>query len=274
MSNGHYIAYVSRRSSAPAPSATQSAGPSAKTSASAAAVTAGAAPADGAAAIEVERAGIGAGSGAGSKAHVTCNGTHAAAAKTAEAMAVGVSEKRVRGVGKLGEDKATAPAAAAVEPPARKGCSTPAPGPADCESILTKGAGRRVAKQRRPPTDGSPPPDDPKGLPGDLSGDSRERATAPAAGGAGASQANMQTADALQGSPAAADSTHMAAAVAPAAVAGARGAEGEDLGGGDLQGDLVWWRVSDTHVKAVDWDTVARGEAYILMYMKDGGRAR
>ena len=28
----------------------------------------------------------------------------------------------------------------------------------------------------------------------------------------------------------------------------------------------VWWRVSDTQVRAVDWETVARGQAYILMY--------
>ena len=32
----------------------------------------------------------------------------------------------------------------------------------------------------------------------------------------------------------------------------------------------VWWRVSDTQVRAVDWETVARGQAYILMYERGG----
>ncbi|KAK9843494.1 hypothetical protein WJX81_005881 [Elliptochloris bilobata] len=38
-------------------------------------------------------------------------------------------------------------------------------------------------------------------------------------------------------------------------------------------GGKVWWRVSDTQVRAVDWGTVARGHAYLLIYAKDDAPA-
>ena len=50
-----------------------------------------------------------------------------------------------------------------------------------------------------------------------------------------------------------------------AAASGAHAAG--SCGGG---ADRVWWRVSDTQVRAVDWETVARGQAYILMYVRGG----
>ena len=46
------------------------------------------------------------------------------------------------------------------------------------------------------------------------------------------------------------------------AAAGAADAAGDRAGGADK----VWWRVSDMHVRAVDWETVSRGQAYILVH--------
>lgn len=65
----------------------------------------------------------------------------------------------------------------------------------------------------------------------------------------------------VDGSGGAADST----ALRSAAASGANAAG--SCGGG---ADRVWWRVSDTQVRAVDWETVARGQAYILMYVRGG----
>ena len=35
--------------------------------------------------------------------------------------------------------------------------------------------------------------------------------------------------------------------------------------------DKVWWRMSDTHVRAVDWETVSRRQAYLLVCERSGG---
>ncbi len=68
-----------------------------------------------------------------------------------------------------------------------------------------------------------------------------------------------------------------AAAAAPAPAPPAQDGAGQAGGGqsadadpprGPQEADLLWWRVSDTQVRAVDWEAVSRVEAYILMYVK------
>ena len=63
------------------------------------------------------------------------------------------------------------------------------------------------------------------------------------------------------GSGGATDGTAQRSAVASGAHA---------AGGCGGAADRVWWRVSDTQVRAVDWETVAQGQAYILMYVRGG----
>jgi len=69
-----------------------------------------------------------------------------------------------------------------------------------------------------------------------------------------------------------------AAAAAPAPVQPAQDGAGQagrglsaavDPPPGPQEADLLWWRVSDTQVRAVDWQAVSRVEAYILMYVKN-----
>ena len=49
----------------------------------------------------------------------------------------------------------------------------------------------------------------------------------------------------------------------------ASGAQAEDGAAAGLAADKVWWRVSDTHVPAVD---LSRGQAHILTCERRGGR--
>ena len=62
-----------------------------------------------------------------------------------------------------------------------------------------------------------------------------------------------------------------------AMASGAQAEDGAAAGAADAAGgwaggaDKVWWRVSDTHVRAVDWETVSHGQAYILVYERSGG---
>lgn len=162
--------------------------------------------------------------------------------QAAEAVgAPGADVERASLCSEAGEGIPEAAAGAPGRAPSGKGCSVSNGKAAHPEPQTQGPSRRRTRSQAERAADLLPAGLQPQGKEG-----------SPVGGSGGAAGMAAQRSVVASGAQAAAAEDGAAAA----------GAAGSQAGGADK----VWWRVSDTQVRAVDWETVARGQAYILMY--------
>jgi hypothetical protein len=297
MGTGHYIAYVSRR-----------AGPAASPARAAGAAAAAAAPGSPQPSCDARRPGAGAhgaaagAAGAQPEGSVGDGGPGAVpgAAHAAGCASNGLAAEEAQGV------CAAAPAPPLAAAPVAQPAAAPAAGggpgrvpngaaAASADASATRGAKAAIRTGKRQPqgVGVGPPLGPPVSDARCASGFQQAHAALARAAAAHvpvgacdkctavAGRGAVQDEATLPGGEAGGAAPHggraAAAAAAPAPAPPAQDGAGQAGGGqsadadpprGPQEADLLWWRVSDTQVRAVDWEAVSRVEAYILMYVK------